>query len=170
MKPWYASNARELLEMRKRGRIPDGPVAVSLIGGQYADCAAMTLHVQDDTPIDRLDWKMLVNLEVWIWADPSVPLSKLTVLADRIAQVRPRRLVLRFDHPFKFTWNDGKKDIEESIDTHDVDIGSGYHNQGIGELPATHAFLWCPIPCNGTPLEHQLRRALRATHTPGTWL
>jgi hypothetical protein len=165
-RPWYAAGARNLLESRRQGMAPAGPVVVSLIGGQFAECAAMTLHVNADMPAERLDWRMLVNLEVWIWADASIPLERVLQLADRIAQVRPRRLVLRFDRAFRFTRADGEI---ESIDTHDLDIGAGYHTV-IAGIPETHAFFWNPIAVNGTPLEQQLRRSLAATHQPGTVL
>jgi hypothetical protein len=166
-RPWYAAGARKLLENRQHGMAPSGPVVVSLIGGSFGDVAAVTLHVHADMPAERLDWRMLVNLEVWLWADASIPLERVVLLADRIARARPKRLCLRFDHRFAFANGDGGT---ETIDTHDLDIGDGFHHDAIEEVPAIHAFLWSPVPVNGTPIERQLRNALRGTHQLGTWL
>lgn len=166
-RPWYAAGARSLLDNRKQGTVPDGPVVVSLIGGEFRDVAALTLHVHADMPADRLDWRMLVNLEVWVWADATVPLERVLLVLDRIAQARPKRLCLRFNHRFTFSGADGGT---ETIDLHDLDIGDGFHHEAIEEVPAIHAFLWSPVPMNGTPVERQLRNALRGTHQPGTWL
>jgi hypothetical protein len=170
MRPWYAANARTLLEARQKGMVPTGPVVVSLIGGTFGDCAATALYVHADMPAERLDWRMLVNLEAWIWADASIPLERILLLADRIAKVRPRRLVLRFDRPFSHTWDDCEKERTASFDTHDVDIGSGYHTHAIADVPALHSFYWLPIAMNATPIERQLRAALTRVHQPGTLL
>lgn len=170
MKPWYATNARQLLENRQRGLLPDGPVVVSLVGPKPSDLAAVTLQVHSDMPAERLEWRMLVNLEVWIWADASVPLERVLLIADRIAGIRPRRLVLRFSRPFSFTWNDGREDRDETINTHDVEIGAGYHHRALADIPEQHDFLWCPVNASGTPIGAQLTRALAATHRLGTML
>lgn len=155
MRPWYATNARDLLETRQQGLMPDGRVVVSLVGGHYDDVAAATLYARQDMPVDRMDWRMLVNLEVWLWASPSAALQWLLATASRIAHARPRSLVLRF---------------EQADDLHDVDIGTGLHIPAIRELPAVHAFSWFPVNSSATRFAEQLRWALCDTHKPGTIL
>jgi hypothetical protein len=164
MKPWYAANARALLENRQKGLTPDAPVVVSLIDGNFG---LLTLRVFDDMPAERLEWRMLVNLDVWIWADASVPLGRILLLTERIARVRPKRLCLRFDRPFRFEMPDGSIN---ATDTHDVDVGDGWHLPAIEEVPEQHGFYWCPVNISHTPLGDQLRNALTRTHRLGTFL
>lgn len=154
-RPWYATNARDLLEARRQGMVPAGPVVVSLIGGSFDRVAAATLYVRDDMPLDRLDWRMLVNLEVWLWADSSTPLDRLLQLLDALAHARPRRLCLRFDHEQQ---------------THDVDLGAGYHTPAVRDLPAVHEFHWEPFALNWTPIEQRLQRAALSRLPAGTVL
>jgi hypothetical protein len=66
MKPWYAINARRLLEDRQRASCPSIPCPWSLATRRNPGC----LYVKPDMPVERLDWRMLVNLPVWIWAAP----------------------------------------------------------------------------------------------------
>jgi hypothetical protein len=146
MKPWYAGNARQLLEARRQGKTPDGPVIVSTIG---TIPGATALHVNADDPLERLDWRMLVNLEVLVWSDASTPLPRLMALCEQIAKARPRRLVLRFDR---------------SGETHDVEIGSGQHHRALSDTPEQHDFVWCPINSSLTPLADQLTAALVQQH------
>lgn len=167
MKPWYATNARDLLEARRQGMVPAGPVVVSLIGGGFDKVAAATLYVHDDTTIERLDWRMLVNLEVWLWASDSIPLERVLQLLDGIARVRPRRLCLRFDHAWSWVSDDGH---EFDAKTHDVDVGTGYHTEAVRELPARHEFRWEPTALNWSPIERRLQRAALAKHAWGTVL
>lgn len=146
MKPWYAGNARQLLEARKHGQTPDGPVVVSMIGTVPG---GMNLYVNEDDPLERLDWRMLVNLEVWVWADASTPLSRLMAICSHIAKARPQRLVLRFNG---------------SGETHDVEIGSGQHHRALSDIPAQHDFVWAPMASTFTNVADQLRTALVAQH------
>lgn len=154
-RPWYATNARQLLETRRQGLAPDGRVVVSLVGGSFGDVAATTLYAKPDMPVDRLDWRMLVNLDVWLWAGPNAALDWLLTTASRIAQVRPKELLLRFEEP------DG---------IHDVEVGSGLHIPAVRHLAAQHAFDWVPINCSGSLVGAKLRAALIATHKPWTRL
>ena len=62
-------------------------MVVSLVGQQFTETA---LYVRPDMPVDRLDWRMLVNLEVWVWASAQAPLERITETAWRIAAARPR--------------------------------------------------------------------------------
>lgn len=166
MKPWYANGARQLLDMRRNGQKPAGPVVVSLIGGTFHGVASMVLHL-DDEPADRLDWRMLVNLEVWLWADGTVPLERVLVLLDGIARARPKRLCLRFDRPWSHVTPSG---VEFEQSTHDVDIGAGYHHAAQPGLDELHSFVWEPIALNHNPVERRLARAALARHRAGTVL
>jgi hypothetical protein len=102
-------------------------------------------------PTERLDWRMLVNLEVWLYAGQSAALNWVAATAWRIAQARPRELVLRFEHGDQL---------------HDVDCGSGYHLPAVADEPAVHAFHWKPLNVGGTALGQRLRQALLSAH-PG---
>lgn len=154
-RPWYAVNARPLLEARKNGWKPVRPVIVSLIGGTFSDLTDTTLHVHDDMPIERMDWRMLVNIEVVVWANGTVPLDKVLQVVDGIARARPKRLVLRFEHKDR---------------CHDVEIGAGFHLQAIREIPSIHEFLWMPITHTGSDVENRLRAALVQKHPVGALL
>lgn len=167
MSPWYAVNARDLLETRRQGSMPRGPVVVSTIGGDFGGLAAATLYVHGDMPVERMDWRMLVNLEAWLWADRSVKLARVLQLLDGIARARPRRLCLRFDEPWSWVSPAGH---EYEAQTHDVDIGTGFHVLAIRELPDVHEFLWDPFPLNFTPIEHRLCEAAIGMHRRGTSL
>jgi|GEM_PF-3136856 hypothetical protein len=164
--PWYAANARDLLQARQRGQKPAGPVVVSLIGGEFGSVASVALYVRQDAPLDRFDWRMLVNLEVWVWADSSVGLGILVELLDRIASIRPKRLCLRFDH----AWSQDVDGVTFEQSTHDVDIGTGYHHPAIEDVPETHAFVWEPMALNHTPIERRLAAATARKHRAGTVL
>lgn len=154
-KPWYADKARELLKARQQGMKPKGRVVVSLVGGDFSDVASATLHARPDMPTDRLDWQMLVNLEVWLWAGPDAALGWLLATASRIAHARPRDLLLRF---------------EDGDSIHDVEVGSGFHLPSVLDLPAQHFFDWVPINCTGSVVGAKLRRALIAKHERWTRL
>jgi hypothetical protein len=158
MRPWYAANARNLLETRRKGLAPSGPVIVSLIG--TIEGSETTLYVHDDMPAERMDWRMLVNLEVWIWSDPSVALSRLLNIVDRIARARPRRLVLRLNYPYRFTWSDDERVHDEEIGTHDVEVGSAIHREAISDIPAQHEFVWMPFGVTHTPISAQMQHEL----------
>lgn len=167
MTPWYAVNARDLLEARRHGALPAGPVVVSAIGGDFGRVASATLYVHEDMPADRMDWRMLVNLEAWVWADRTVPLVRLLQLLDGVARARPRRLCLRFDQPWSWVSPAGREFV---ADVHDVDIGEGYHVLAVRDLPDMHEFHWCPFPLNFTPVESRLCQAARGLHPEGTVL
>lgn len=169
-RPFYAVGARALLDTRKQGQAPARPVVVSLIGGEYRDMTDTVLQVRDDMPLERLDWRMLVNLEVWVWANQTVPLAKVLALLDRIARARPKRLCLRFDHPWRYSVEVDGEPHEHRIDVHDVDIGDGFHIPAVEEVPAIHEFLWSPVNLTCTPLSAQLHRAAMNTHPAETIL
>lgn len=142
MRPWYAINAMNLLETRRHGMQPEGPVMVEMGQGTHEGTA---LYVKPDMPAERMDWRMLVNLQVWLWADPSVPLDRLLRAVRDIAASRPAHLLLRFAEP---------------AGTHDIEVGSGTHRPAVLGLPAEHSFTWCPINLTGSTVGSGLRRAL----------
>lgn len=143
IRPWYAANARQLLEARKQGFMPTGPVIVSLVGGEWD---VTTLYVHSDMPIAKLDWRMLVNLEVWLWATPAVALDRVTEVALQIAKVRPKTIFVR---------------MEVGAVIHDVQIGDGFHlGKFVPEVPAIHEFSVSISNNTGSPFGAALRRAL----------
>lgn len=142
MKPWYAGNARNLLQARQQGSVPYGPVIVEMTGGAWD---VTTLYLDDTMPVDKLDWRMLVNLEVWLWANPKVQLDRLTETALRIAKTRPKTLFVRF---------------EAGDQIHDVQVGDGFHLVPPSPLPAHHIFNVCISNNSGTKLGASMRRAL----------
>jgi hypothetical protein len=148
---WFASNARDMLEARRRGFTPDCPVVVTMVGGSFEQ---PTLYVQSDMPANRLDWSMLVNVDVWVWASFSESVERIAAVVQDIAKAKPRSLFLRFED------RDGH--------VHDVDCGSGTHRPGLPEhgIPAEHSFIFCPINSAGTKLGSRLRNALART-SPG---
>jgi len=142
MKPWYAGNARNLLQARQQGSVPYGPVIVEMTGGAWD---VTTLYLDDTMPVSKLDWRMLVNLDVWLWANPKVQLERLTETALRIAKARPKTLIVRFEAGDKI---------------HDVHVGDGFHIVPPEPIPATHRFSVAIINCSGTKLGASMRRAL----------
>lgn len=142
MKPWYAGNARNLLQARQQGSVPYGPVIVEMTGGAWD---VTTLHLDDSMPVDKLDWRMLVNLEVWLWANPKVALERITETALRIAKARPKTLFVRF---------------EAGQQIHDVQVGDGFHLEPPAPLQAVHEFSVCISNNSGTKLGASMRRAL----------
>ena len=152
MRPWYAINARALLESRQQGLKPEGWVTVSLVGGQFD---ALTLYVRADMPIDRLDWRMLADLRVVVEASPAAEPGLIRQVVQAIAAAKPEELRLNFATP------DG--------DLHQIDVGTGVHHPAAGDMPACHDFHWAPIALRGSAGERALCRALRR-HQPGALL
>lgn len=146
---FYATNARDLLETRQHGFAPQGPVHVAMDGGQFSGTA---IYLRPDMPVDRMDWRMLVNLEVWLWASPSVPVGRVIETASRIAHARPKDLRLHFD--------DGAK-------VHQLEIGFGEHEPPVFEFPAVHKFFWNPLNLSWTAIGRELQKALKTKHK--TW-
>jgi len=168
MTAWYAINARQLLDARRQGMTPAGQVVVSLVGGDFPGCTA--LYLRPDMPADRLDWRMLVNLPVWVWANGRAPLDWLVTTTARIAQARPRELLVRFEQPREVLWTLADKQHTEVIETHDVEVGTGEHRAAIADIPGTHEFTWAPIRLSPTNIAAGLQNALRAKHTFRTTL
>lgn len=151
-RPWYAINARDLLETRRQGLKPEVPVNVSLMGWVSPN---LTLHVREDMPVDRLDWRMLANVEVVVWADTDVPFDRVAAVVIGIARVHPAELVLGLLH--EETW-------------HLVDCGSGRHVPAVHDIPARHEFQWQPVNLGGTPMGYRIKAALHKNLQPGTYL
>jgi len=152
IRPWYAQNARQLLENRQHGMTPDGPVVVSLVAGEF-DHPALFVHA--DMPHDRLDWRMLVNLTVWVWASSKAPLQQVLDTVYRIATAKPKELILRFEHA----------DI-----VHDIEVGYGHHLPSVAGVSAVHQFQWSPINVGGTSLGYRLKKALLSKKPNGEFL
>lgn len=146
MRPWYAINARNLLETRRQGMQPEGQVNVAMSGGEFSGTA---LYVRPEMPTDRMDWRMLVNLKVCIWASAEVSLSRLVDTVSRVASVRPDTLVLHFD--------DGQK-------VHQIDVGRAIHWPAILEFNPVHEFYWCPINLGFSSIGGSLVKALQTKH------
>lgn len=170
MRPFYAANARALLDTRQRGMAPSRPVVVSMIGGEYGDIAGATLYLHDDMPIARMDWRMLVNLQVWLWADKTVTLPKVLTAADGIARARPKSLHVRFTHPYRYSFEHAGQVHDRAIAVHDVEVGEGRHMPAMLDMPEVHEFEWSPVNVIGTPLGAKLRKALVAKHPTYTRL
>jgi hypothetical protein len=151
MKPWFAQGARRLLEARESGLMPEGAVIVSMLDRDIPGA----LVVKKDMPVDRMNWRMLVNLDVYVAANRSADLSWLLETTSRIAQCRPANLHVRF---------------EDGDELHDVEVGEGLHLPSVGGLPAVHSFDWVPINCSGTQMGARLRKALIQKHPRWTAL
>jgi len=168
MNAWYAINARQLLDQRKAGVTPEHVVVVSLIDRPYNP---FELFVKADMPGERMDWRMLVNLEVWVLADARAALSWVLDTTSRIAHARPKGLTLRFVSPWTHRFNtvDDQFDFKD-CKTHDVVIGDSMHVAAAPGHPAYHLFTWFPFAAHPTPLANRLVRALRTKHQPFTTL
>lgn len=156
--PWYATNARDLLDMRRQGLMPDRPVNVSLMG--QIPAAGLTLYLREGMPADRIEWRMLVNLQVIVWADAGEPFDRIMTTVLRIAQCRPAGLQLCFLH---------------RDDWHLIDCGSGVHIPPVKpltqpEVPAVHTFFWAPLNAGCTPFGYRLKTAMSKTQKPGVTL
>lgn len=152
MQPWYAQNARYLLENRQQGVTPDGPVVVSLVSGEFEQLA---LFVRADMPPERIDWRMLVNLPVWVWVNAKAPLQWVLSTVHHIAMARPKELILRF---------------EQGDKVHDVEVGYGHHLPAIADIAAVHEFQWAPLNVGGTIVGRRLEKALLKHQPKGKFL
>ncbi len=146
---WYAANARSLLAARRQGLAPEGPVVVSLVGQSFDQ---PTLYCQPGTAPERMDWRMLVNLQVWVWASPVAALDWVVETVWRIAKAKPAELALRFEHGDRI---------------HDIDCGTSSHHPAIADIPAVHDFLWLPINTGGSALGYRILRTLTNHHPKG---
>jgi hypothetical protein len=151
-RPWYAINARQLLEQRQAGNVPADPVYVVL---NDDPAPAPALYVKPDMPVARMDWRMLVNVDVWLWATPAVELARVLAVCAGIAAARPADLTLRFC-------------IGETL--HDIGVGWGTHFDGEAGIPPAHWFTWAPVNLNGSDVGGKLRRALLGVHPRRTRL
>lgn len=152
MNPWYATNARTLLETRQQGLKPEGPVVVALVPVDYS---GTMLQVRPDMPTDRMDWRMLANLDVWVCASAKAALEQVMATTWRIAQARPNTLILRFQH-------------DDYI--HEIDCGSGCHHPKVADMAPVHEFWWTPINVGGTSVGRRINRALLQAHPYGAML
>lgn len=152
-RPWYATGARQLLEARQQGLAPEGTVVVSLVPRHFDGVTA--LYVRDDMPLPRLDWRMLVDLDVWVWTTKVMPLAAVLGVTHAVARARPKTLFLRF---------------EDTDGVHDIDVGSGWHHAGVEGIPAKHEFHWWPQRTVSTALAGRLQQALCRQQPARTYL
>lgn len=149
----YAINARDLLESRKHGHRP-GSVTVSLVRVD-GRCDELALYLRPDMAIDRMDWRMVVDLDLVVLADASVPLDRVLQVCADLGRAKPRTLVLQF--------------LDGTGFPHTVDIGAGCHRRGVPEqrIPPEHSFFWLPINTAGTRIGGRLKAALRERKPQG---
>lgn len=147
---WLPLNGRALLERRRNGTVPVGPVNVSMDLREHDDIgfAGTVLTLRASDPAARMDWRMLVNLDVWVWADDGQPINRVQAVVRDIAGVCPKSLFLRF--------------VDTNGFVHDVDCGTGTHRAGapVHGVPAEHSFIFCPINTAGSRLGRALCRSL----------
>jgi hypothetical protein len=155
VKPWYATNARDLLETRQQGKRPAGAVVVSLVGGGFVDVARQPRCTCSRT----CRWTAgLADAGqprgVAVGRPCGAALDWMLATASRIAQARPSRsdAALR-----------GRRG-----EVHDVEVGTAIH------LPRFAAFrqhgFTGPDQLRGTQWGAKLRHALIATHPRWTEL
>lgn len=145
---WLPMNGRRLLDQRKRGVMPSAPVSVVMDVMHDEDFAWPVLMLGSEEPTERMDWRMLVNLEVWVWANATQPMARVAAVIGDIAKVNPKALTLRF--------------LDAADAVHDVDCGSGTHRAGLPShgIRAEHNFIFCPVNSTGSRLGRQLCTAL----------
>lgn len=116
-------NGDDLLQMRREGWRPDGLVLVSLIG----DLGFANYSLYAD-PALQYDWRMLVDLDVELVVDTSVPFGAVVRTLADIAGVVPATLSLYF------------------VDGPRVDCGrSRYVLISINPSSGTTMFDWAPV-------------------------
>lgn len=146
---WYPLNGRNLMLQRKRGVVPSGYINVVLdVSDQDVGYLGPVLTLRSDEPTERMDWRMLVNLDVWVWADETQPLDRLIAVLRDIVAMKPKTLAVRF--------------LDPTGEVHDVDCGSATHMAGAPAhgIPDEHTFLFHPMNLAGSRLGRELCRAL----------
>lgn len=84
-------NGQSLLDLRKRGVVPELPVLVSLVGD--LDFTNVTLYADAGA---SLDWRGVCGLEVEVFTSTAVAFPKLLRTLADIAAAVPTRMVLTF--------------------------------------------------------------------------
>jgi hypothetical protein len=151
---WFATNARNLLESRRNGYVPSGPVVVSMIGGEYPE-AADTLYLREDMPLERMDWRMLVDVEVHLWANRKCRWAACSRLSRQSRAPGPRGLSCASE-PTAASCTTSKSATASTC--------------ARSRHPREHRFTWCPINLTGSGVGAKLRRALLAQHPAFTTL
>ena len=83
--------ASKLIDMRKRGVVPDVPILVSLIGPLRH--GNVTLIAEHDR---NYDWRSVAGLEVEVFVNRFVPWQSVLLVLRELAAVVPARMVLTF--------------------------------------------------------------------------
>lgn len=87
----YPQNSGALVAMRESGKVPAGPVLVSLAG--RLEWPNVTLHAN---VTERYDWRPIAGLDVEVFASRAIAFpALLRALVDMTAVV-PKRMVLTF--------------------------------------------------------------------------
>jgi hypothetical protein len=123
---------------------------VSLIGGEFRE-AANTLYLREDMPLERMDWRMLVDVEVHLWANRATPLAQ--------GAAGPRRHRARGPRPVPALRQPGGT-------VHDIDIGDGLPHAPRPRHPRGAPLHLVPNEQRRQQVGAKLRRALLAQH-PG---
>lgn len=84
-------NSQALVAMRRIGRVPAGPVLVSLIGDLRWTNVTLQASVAE-----RYDWRPIAALDVEVFASASVAFRPLLRTLTDMAAVVPKRMVLTF--------------------------------------------------------------------------
>jgi hypothetical protein len=140
-----------LTEMRRAGMRPDRPVNVA-----FTDPAAsgLTLFMRDVTR-RPFDWRVLVGLDVIVWADTKTAFAEVSRTVVDIARARPAELQLCFLHGEEW---------------HLIDCGSGRFQPDVQDVPGHHEFQWQPINLGSSAMGYRLKAALHKTIKPGAYL
>lgn len=140
-----------LTDMRRAGLRPDRPVHVAFTDPAVA---GLTLFMRDAAR-RPFDWRVLVGLDVIVWADAKTPFSDVSSTVVAIAKARPSELQLCFLHGD--AW-------------HLIDCGSGRFQPDVQDVPGHHEFQWQPINLGATDMGFRLKVALRKTLNAGVFL
>lgn len=87
----FPRDSGPLVDMRKRGSVPELPVLVSFVGPLEFNNVTLRGDVTE-----RYDWRPLAGLNVEVFASAELPLSALIAELVDIAEVVPQTMVLTF--------------------------------------------------------------------------
>lgn len=140
-----------LTDMRRAGVRPGAPVHVA-----FSDPAVVGLTIfMRDAARRPIDWRVLVDLDVVVWADAETPFGDVCASLTAIAKARPRELQLCFLHADEW---------------HLIDCGTGRHWPAVADVPVYHEFHWLPLNLGGTTMGYRIKFALDKTLRPGSFL
>ena len=142
----YAINAMNLLGMQRHGMQPEGPVMVEM--GRDARTKAPR-STSSPTLTERMDWRMLVNLQVAVEPRSSDSLDRLLRAVRDIAASRQLTCCCAL------------------LNTGSIEVGSGYAPPGRAE-PFLPTFVYLvPISLTGSAVGAGLRRCVSQAGSTG---